>query len=58
MDRKRDKRMKLAHYVGRTKQLEIFSLFNIVTDHKHHILCANCSDRKCGTVKDIHQKSR
>ncbi|CAF1529916.1 unnamed protein product [Adineta steineri] len=51
MKRKRDKRIKLAHYVGRTKQIEIFSLFNIVTDHNHHMLCTNCFGKN---VKELN----
>ncbi|CAF3327768.1 unnamed protein product [Rotaria sp. Silwood2] len=56
-DRKRDKRIKLAHYVGRTRQLEIFSLFNIVTDHKHHVLCTNCFDKNVEQLK-IYTKNQ
>ncbi|CAF1322423.1 unnamed protein product [Rotaria sordida] len=41
-DRKRDKRIKIAHPLGRSKQLEIFLLHDIITDHKHHMLCTDC----------------
>ncbi|CAF1419369.1 unnamed protein product [Adineta steineri] len=51
MKRKRDKKIKLAHYIGRTKQIEIFSLFNIVTDHKHHVLCTNCFGKNVEELK-------
>ena len=44
-EQKKELQIKLANPIGRTKQLEIFLLFNIITNHKHHVLCTPCFDK-------------